>query len=133
MKLISAIVVTVAVLGAGAWYVGTRPAPQPASRPAARGDALGVHEIMRDADRHRGSVSVVGVVATASADKQLVTLIDAKEFAACNSTGCAELVLPVRWRGAMPAVAKTVHVEGQVQESDGKLVFVASALQELNK
>ena len=95
--------------------------------------SLGVDAFMRNVDRYRGPVSVVGVVAGASADKQAVTLIDAKEFAECNDTGCAQLLLPVRWAGPMPAVRKTVRVDGAAQDTGGKLVFVASALQEVTK
>lgn len=95
--------------------------------------SLGVDALMRNVDQHRGPVTVVGVVSAASADKQAVTLIDTKEFAECGVTNCASLALPVRWAGPAPAVEKTVRVNGEVRESDGKLVFVASALQEVTQ
>ena len=95
--------------------------------------SLGVGDLIRNVDQHRGRLSVVGVVSAASADKQAVTLIDTKEFADCGVTNCASLALPVRWAGPTPAVEKTVRVDGEVQESGGKLVFVASALQEVPK
>lgn len=94
--------------------------------------SLGVDAFMRNVDQHRGPVTVVGVVSAASADKQGLTLIDTKEFAECG-IGCASLALPVRWAGPAPAAKKTVRVNGEVRESDGKLVFIASALQEVTK
>lgn len=95
--------------------------------------SLGVDDLMRNIDRHRGPVTVVGVVSASSADKQAVTLIDTKEFAECGVTNCASLALPVRWAGPAPAVEKKVRVNGEVRESDGKLVFVATALEEVSQ
>jgi hypothetical protein len=48
---------------------------------------------------------------------------------ACGVTNCAELVLPVRWAGSMPTTEQTVRIEGEVQESAGKMIFVASRLE----
>ena len=97
-----------------------------ATRPAQ--SSLGVDDLMRNVDRHRGAVTVVGVVSAASADNQAVALIDTEEFRRCKETGCAELVLPVRWAGTMPKVEDLVLVEGEVKDDAGKLVFVASKL-----
>lgn len=142
MKRVAALFIVVSLAIAG-WYWqsrgGNASRTETATVPARVGQqsagtqpaALGVDEFMRNADPHRRTVSVVGVVSGASADKQVLALIDTKEFAECGTTECASLTLPVRWTGQMPAVRKTVRVEGAVQESAGKLLFVASALQEV--
>ena len=139
MKIIVALVLLIALAGAGAWYARNEPdgsarartaASQPATQTASA-SAIGVDEFMRNVDRHRGTVSVVGVVSSASAERQVVALIDSKEFAECGTTNCASLTLPVRWAGPMPVVQKTVRVEGEVRETGGKLLFIANALQEL--
>lgn len=138
MKLAVALLIlvslAVAFAIAGPWRSrgGETTQAEAATTPPAQG-SVGVDDFMRNVDRHRGPVSVVGVVSAASADKQMVALIDSKEFAECGVTNCASLTLPVRWAGPAPAVEKTVRVNGEVRESDGKLVFVASALQEVTK
>ena len=138
MKLAIALLIlvslVVAVAIAGQWRSRggeTAQAEAATTRPAQ--SSFGVDDFMRSVDRHRGPVSVVGVVSAASADKQTVALIDTREFAECGVTNCASLTLPVRWAGPAPAVAKTVRVNGEARDSDGKLVFIASALQEVTK
>jgi len=92
---------------------------------------LGVDELMKRVEQHPGTVVVEGVVSSASADKGLLALIDVKEFKKCKTTTCPKLRLPVRWAGAMPKVEDAVQVEGQVGESDGKLVFLAKSLEKI--
>ena len=117
-----------ALVAAGRWYARSQPAAQASTSPAARltGAPLGVDDLMRNVDQHRGPVSVAGVVSGASTTEQMLVLIDAKEFADCGTTTCATLALPVRWTGAMPQLSQSVQVEGQVQEVAGKLLFVAA-------
>lgn len=98
-----------------------------ASRPA----ILGVDEFMKNVDRYRGKVSVEGVVSEVVPEKQAFSLIDPKEFQACGVTTCAQLTLPVQWRGPMPSVHNLVRVEGQAQEVKGKLMFVADKLEKV--
>lgn len=90
---------------------------------------LAVDNFMRNVDRHRGEVRVQGVVSAVSEKDQTLTLIDAQEFQECGVTTCAGLQLPVRWHGALPQVRDVVQITGQVQESDGKLLFVAQTLE----
>ena len=104
---------------------GEGPAPSEAQ------PALGVDEFMKQVDQHRGTVAVKGVVSSTSAEKELLALIDVKEFEKCKRTSCSKLRLPVRWAGAMPELEDAVRVEGQVQESDGKLVFLAKSLEKI--
>ncbi len=89
---------------------------------------LGVDDFMKNMDRYQGQVSLEGVVSAITPEQQAISLIDAKEFQACGVTTCARLILPVRWRGPMPAVRDLVRVEGQAQEIKGKLMFVADKL-----
>lgn len=136
MKLITVMVMmcVIALIGTGLWYRGDH-APQRSSEqtPTTRAAILGVEDLMRNVDRHRGPVSVVGVVSGVSVENQVVALIDTREFSECGLTNCASLTLPVRWAGPVPAIQKTVRVAGQVEESDGKLVFVATMLEELGQ
>lgn len=92
---------------------------------------LGVETLMRAPDRYPGRVRVEGVVSAVAAKQQTLALIDTREFQQCGTVDCAELALPVRWTGPMPAVRQTIRVEGQVQEAGGKLVFVARRLEKV--
>ncbi len=94
---------------------------------------LGVDDFMKNVDRYRGKVSLEGVVSTVAPEQKAVSLIDAKEFQACGVTTCAQLTLPVQWRGPMPAVRDLVRIEGQAQEINGKLMFVADKLEKVTR
>lgn len=104
-----------------------QPAPPVTSRTT--NAPLGVDELMRNVDRHRGSVQVEGVVSAVSATNQSVALIDVREFQQCGLAKCAELTLPVRWTGTMPTVGQAVRVSGEVEEKKGKLAFVAKSVE----
>ena len=116
----------VVVIAGGLAAYGQAGGNEPASAKAQ--PILGVDEFMKRVDQHPGTVVVEGVVSSASAEKELLALIDVKEFKKCKTTTCPKLRLPVRWAGAMPEVEDAVQVEGQVEESDGKLVFLAKSL-----
>ncbi len=94
---------------------------------------LGVEDFMKNVDRYRGQVILEGVVSAAVPEQQAISLIDRGEFQACNVTTCAQLTLPVQWRGPMPAVRDIVRVEGQAQEVQGKLMFVADKLEKVTR
>ncbi len=94
---------------------------------------LGVDDFMKNVDRYRGKVSLEGVVSTVAPEQKAVSLVDAKEFQACGVTTCAQLTLPVQWRGPMPAVRDLVRIEGQAQEINGKLIFVADKLEKVTR
>lgn len=103
---------------------------QSSAPPAPAKAALGVEALMKNVERHRGHmVSVEGVVSSVSASDHMLGLIDFREFRECGLEGCAELTLPVRWAGAIPVAGQAARVEGEVREADGKLVFVARALE----
>jgi hypothetical protein len=94
---------------------------------------LGVDNFMKNVDRYRGKVSLEGVVNAVAPDQQAISLIDSGEFQACGVTTCAQLTLPVQWRGPLPAVRNLVRVEGQAQEVKGKLIFVADRLEKVTR
>ncbi len=100
---------------------------------AAPPKVLGVDEFMKNVDHYREKVSLEGVVSAVAPEQQAISLIDAKEFQACGVTTCAQLTLPVQWRGPMPAVRDLVRVEGQAQEVKGKLMFVAEKLEKATR
>jgi hypothetical protein len=76
-------------------------------------------------------VRVEGVVSAVAATEQSLTLIDVAELKRCGVVTCAPLSLPVRWNGPMPAVPDVVRLTGEVQDHQGKLVFLASALEKV--
>lgn len=89
----------------------------------------GVEAFMKNSKRSQGTVWVEGVVSASSPQKQMFALIDTKEFEECGVATCAPLTLPVRWMGLLPRIRERVWVQGQVEEIDGKLVFVARRVQ----
>jgi hypothetical protein len=61
--------------------------------------------------------------------EQAIILIDSGEFQAC---AYAQLILlPVQWCGPMPAMGDLIRIEGQAQEVEGKLMFVADKLEKV--
>lgn len=90
---------------------------------------LGVEDLMQNVERHRGTIRVEGVVSAVASDRQALTLIDTRELRECGVTTCARFKLPVRWAGATPRIGEIVHVEGEVQEQDGKRLFIARKLE----
>jgi hypothetical protein len=93
---------------------------------------LGVDQLMRAVDDHRGPVLVEGAVSAVVPAEQAIALIDVSEFAQCGVVTCAALTLPVHWEGPMPSVRDVVHLTGEVKESSGKLVFFASTLEKVD-
>ncbi len=107
-------------------------AATPAPAAEARSNAvLGVNKFMRDVDSYPGRVQVEGIVKTVSAKSQSLGLGDCEGCGKCEAGSCAELVLPVRWTGAMPSVGQAVRVTGEVQKKKGKLTFLASAVEKV--
>lgn len=91
--------------------------------------ALSVGAFMRVADGPRLDLCIVEGIVTA-VDGETVALSDGADAADCTDcTGCAPLHLPVLWTGQPPRLNETVRVEGSVETSDGKLVFVARRLE----
>lgn len=137
MKLTSIIIVILALAAIAAAFVmnrrssnaliaapgGEQPAGAPINETPA---AIGVDELMKNVDKHRGPVVVEGIVSAAAQGR--ISLIDCGELEKCGVTTCAELTLPVQWSGTPPTVERWVRLHGQVRESDGRLVFAAETL-----
>ena len=90
---------------------------------------LGVEQLMIDVENYQGEIRVEGVVSNVLPTKQMLSLIDTREFKECGITTCAQFTLPVHWAGSMPAVKDTVQIDGTVKELEGKLVFEAKGLE----
>lgn len=93
------------------------------------GRAVGVEDLMRNLDRYPAEVRVEGVVSQVLPGQGMLALIDLGEFRECQVVTCAKLALPVRWPGAMPAVASTVQADGRVLREGGRLFFAARSLE----
>jgi len=105
-------------------------AEEAASSPQA---VSGVDDFMKNVDRYRGKVSLEGVVSAVAPEQQAFSLIDTKEFQACGVTTCAQLTLPVQWRGPVPSMGDLIRIEGQAQKVKGKLMFVADKLEKVTR
>lgn len=86
---------------------------------------VGVREFMKNVTKYQGRVSVEGVVSNISPKQKMLALIDTQEFRECKVVTCAQLTLPVRWKGEMPKVATVVRVDGEVRSEDGQRFFFA--------
>ncbi len=74
-----------------------------------------------------GTLEVVGVVAKRNASAGTFSLIDREEFRKCQSVGCANFLLPVRWSGKLPSVATVIKVKGAIRDTkEGKFLFAES-------
>ena len=125
-------VVGVLILVTLIWYVqsqrtGALAITQSASS-AEEGAVVGVDELMKHTERYAGRVRVKGIVSGVETETQMISLIDTSEFEECGVTSCASLTLPIRWAGQMPKVQDAILVSGEVQESEGKLIFVAHSV-----
>ena len=71
-----------------------------------------------------GTLEVVGVVAQRNSSTGTFSLIDREEFRKCQSVGCADFLLPVRWSGKLPSVTSVIKVKGAVRDTkEGKFLF----------
>ena len=94
--------------------------------------ALGVDQLIKEVDRHKGLVRVEGIVTAVVPDKKMIALVDTEQFKKCGLLSCPTyLVLPVLWSGGMPSLKDAVIIEGQVKESGGRLIFEAKNLEKL--
>jgi len=92
---------------------------------------LDVSTLMREAEKHQGPIRVEGVVSRVYPKDQKLGLIDTAEFKRCGVVTCADLVLPVRWAGAMPEPKTQVRLEGEIRKSGEGMEFVANALEKV--
>ncbi len=85
---------------------------------------------MKEVDRHKGPISIQGVVTAVVPDKRMMAVVDTEQFKQCGLLQCPSyLVLPVIWSGDMPALKDAVIIQGQIKESGGKLAFEANKIE----
>ena len=96
---------------------------------------LDVESFMENVERHPANVRIRGTVVETRPEKQLFSLADLNDREELLQTGKTQCVtLPVRWTGAMPSPRSSVIVEGRVEETDGRKLFLAtSVLAETNE
>ena len=99
--------------------------------PQAPISALGVDQLMKDPEKHPGTLVVDGVVKSASKKDKTLALIDVEEYRKCRVVTCSLLSLPVRWAGEMPTVLDIVRMEGEVTTVNGKMLFAARKLEKV--
>ena len=96
---------------------------------------LDVEAFMENVERHPANVRIRGIVVETRPEKQLFSLADLNDQEELLQTGKIQCgTLPVRWTGAMPGPRSSVIVEGRVEETDGRKLFLAtSVLAETNE
>ncbi len=84
-------------------------------------------DAVKSAKSFPASLEVIGVVAKRSTTAGTFSLIDREEFRKCQSVGCANFLLPVRWGGKPPVITSVVKVKGAVRNTkEGKFLFAES-------
>lgn len=125
-------IIGVPVVATLTWYVQSQRtgalATTKSAEAAEEGAIVGVDELMKHTERYAGRVRVKGIVSGVVTETQMISLIDTREYEECGVTSCASLTLPIRWAGQMPKVQDAILVSGEVQESEGKLIFVAHSV-----
>ncbi len=125
---VCAALIALALLAPVPFASGTETA-QPVAASAEPASVLDVSALMREPDKHQGPVRVEGVVSRVYPKDQKLGLIDTEEFKRCGVVTCADMVLPVRWAGAMPEPKAHVRLDGEIRKSDRGLEFVANSLE----
>ena len=95
---------------------------------------VGVPALATDPASYRGELRVKGVVARVHPERHLFSLADLhcrKKVLAGHGAGC--MAVPIRWEGAMPALYGDVQVEGEVEASQQRPIFVADAVNILSR
>lgn len=109
-------VVLAAAISATFWFAGPVVAAVPLEVDA-----------VKSAKSFPASLEVVGVVAKRNASAGTFSIIDREEFRKCQSVGCANFLLPVRWNGKIPSTTSVVKVKGAVRDTkEGKFLFAES-------
>lgn len=95
----------------------------------APGAVVSVEEAVRSAEAGTPEFSVEGVVLTATAEDDLLTMIGLEAYKSCGLSDCC-LYLPVRWAGDMPTKEEVVVVTGAIEATDSGMIFVARELRQ---
>lgn len=86
---------------------------------------LSVDDVAARPEQYKQRIAVRGVVSYVSSKEQVAVLISEAEFATCG-TGCPNIVLPVRWRGGLPAITDRVIVRGEIEKTERGYLFNAA-------
>lgn len=113
--------VAAALIGSGAHRRDSKPGP---SGPFGQA-VLSVDDIAKRPDKYKGQVVARGVVSYVNAKERVAALISESEFAACGNA-CPDVVLPVRWRGELPAMTDRVLVRGEIERTAEGYLFNAA-------
>lgn len=116
-----------ALAGVG-WLVIRRMSPPPSRSPGPANQiaSVRVETLAENPDRFRGQLRVKGIVGRVLPEQRLFSLVDLSDREELLQKGETQCVtLPVRWTGPMPAAHDEVLVQGEVQVTDKKLLFVA--------
>lgn len=93
-----------------------------------------VDRFLKEAKADGQVVAVIGVVSKANPVEKRFGMSDSKKFGCCDKPeNCIGGVLPVEWKGAMPADGATVRSRGKVVEEGGKLLFRADDVKVLEQ
>jgi len=79
------------------------------------------------------TLEVVGVVARRDTSAGTFSLIDREEFRKCQSVGCANFLLPVRWSGKLPSMTSAVKVKGAVRDTKEGMFLFAESVEAIGK
>ena len=93
--------------------------------------ALSVNEVASDPAAFTGTITVTGVTyGFARQDPSLFGIMDVKELQ-CQSPNCNKLILPVKYRGTLPAVGDEVRLTGSFVNAAGGYLFAAEEVKVL--
>lgn len=131
-RIVVGVAVVACVLASGFFIANPRSSGVTPSA-AVRSEAVpttSVEVLAEHPDRFAGRVRVRGIVGRLAAERQMFSLVDLSDKEELLKTGATQCVtLPVRWTGAMPAAMQEIAIEGSVQQTEGKLLFVATTVQ----
>ena len=92
---------------------------------------IGVEQLAKDPTGFSGrAIALRGVVATATPDRHLFTVIDQSEYDSCKELSCSSYEVPVAFAGALPETARSVRIVGRLtQPEPGRYVVNASQIE----
>lgn len=90
---------------------------------------IGVDALMSAQQKPKGKINVEGAVARIIPEKNMIVLLDRKEWEECGegAESCSKYKLPVQFSGTLPNVKDEGVFEGEIKKPDGRFVFVASS------
>lgn len=93
--------------------------------------ALNINDLGADPGAYSGTLTVVGVTAAfTQQDRTLFGVMDKKELQ-CKTPNCNKMILPVRFRGPLPALGDEVLLSGSLTKETAGYFFVAEQVEVL--